>query len=96
MKKPKIVWNTTAKQTLEAISIYYNQKSGQGANKVLNEILKTLEEIRFIDQYQKDLIQPEFRRIIVRHYKIIYHTENDTIFILRIFDTRQDPNKQHL
>jgi len=44
MKKPKIVWNTTAKQTLEAISIYYNQKSGQGANKVLNEILKPLKK----------------------------------------------------
>jgi len=48
----------------------------------------------FAKQYQQDEIEPEFRRIIVRHYKLIYTIEEDTIWILRIFDTRKDPKSQ--
>ena len=39
-------------------------------------------------------MEPEFRRIIVRHYKLLYIEEGGIVFIARIFDTRQNPKKQ--
>lgn len=60
----------------------------------MNDILKSSKDLVFTKQYQQDEIEPDFRRIIVRQYKLIYTTENTTVYILRIFDTRQSPEKQ--
>lgn len=94
MSSLKIIWTNTAKDQLKTIFYYYSEKSTQSASNVKKEILKTTKEIYFAEQYQKDEIEPEFRRIIVRHYKILYKEYQGIIFIARIFDTRQDPNKQ--
>lgn len=94
MDNLKIIWTITAKEQLKTIFYYYSEKSIQGATNIKNEILKTTKEIHFGEQYQKDEIEPEFRRIIVRHYKILYKEYQGIIFIARIFDTRQEPNKQ--
>jgi plasmid stabilization system protein ParE len=93
MNKINIVWTNDAKQELKTIQNYYKQKSIQSSKNILNEILKTIKEIRFIEQYQVDEIDTTFRRIIVRQYKIIYTIEAKTIIIVTIFDTRQNPNK---
>ena len=90
----KIIWTAKAKKQLKEIYNYYKEKSPQGAKNVKNDILKAAKELVFTRQYQQDDIEPEFRRIIVRHYKLIYAIENTTIAILRIFDTRQNPEKQ--
>ena len=58
------------------------------------DILKARREVAFEKQYQADEIQPEYRRIIVRHYKLLYKQKEGRILILSIFDTRQDPMKQ--
>jgi plasmid stabilization system protein ParE len=34
-----------------------------------------------------------YRRVIVRHYKIIYRVIDECIYIIDIFDSRQDPDK---
>jgi addiction module RelE/StbE family toxin len=94
METQKVIWTNTAKNQLKEIYQYYKKITPQGATKVKNDILKASRELVFIKQYQQDEIEPEFRRIIVRHYKLIYTIENQTIYILRIFDTRQNPAKQ--
>lgn len=94
MNKTNIVWTNEAKNELKTIQSYYKEKSTQGAKNILNDILKAIKEIRFFEQYQVDEINSDFRRIIVRHYKIIYTIETQTIIIVSIFDTRQNPNKQ--
>jgi plasmid stabilization system protein ParE len=48
----------------------------------------------FAKQYQQDDIEVEFRRLIVRYYKLIYTIEENEIWILRIFDSRKDPKSQ--
>lgn len=48
----------------------------------------------FTDQFQSDEIQPEFRRIIVRDYKILYKEEEGIVYIVKIFSTKQNPSKQ--
>lgn len=45
-----------------------------------------------IEPYLKDK-KREYRRLIEGHYKIIYRIENDSVYIVDIFDSRQDPNK---
>jgi len=94
MAELKKIWTNTAKAQLKAIYEIYKVKSLQGATTLKDEILQATRELHFAGQYQKDEIEPEFRRIIVRHYKILYIEENGFVFIARIFDTRQNPNKQ--
>lgn len=88
------VWTNTAKAQLKAIYENYKVKSLQGAKAIKDEMLQATKELHFAEQYQQDEMEPEFRRIIVRNYKLLYIEENGIVFIARIFDTRQDPNKQ--
>lgn len=94
MTELKKIWTNTARAQLKAIYENYKVKSLQAAKTLKDEILQTTKELYFAGQYQKDEIEPEFRRIIVRHYKILYIEENGIVFIARIFDTRQNPNTQ--
>jgi plasmid stabilization system protein ParE len=87
-------WTKTAKMQLRVIYQNYKVKSLQGAKTIKDEILQATKGIHFAEQYQRDEIEPEFRKIIVRHYKILYLEENGIVFIATIFDTRQYPSKQ--
>jgi len=92
----EVIWTITAKSQLNSIYNFYKteRKTLQGAINVRHDILEAGRKITFKDQYQKDEIQPEYRRIIVRHYKLLYKEIGGKIVILRIFNTIQDPNKQ--
>lgn len=98
MDKEKITiqWSKRASKSLESIFNYYFQLSEQSAERIRKEILKTVSTLRFVEQYQVDELNTEYRRMIVRHYKIIYKVKNKRVLILNIFDTRQDPSKSKL
>ncbi|MGB0788908.1 MAG: type II toxin-antitoxin system RelE/ParE family toxin [Marinirhabdus sp.] len=87
------MWSNRAKAQLKQIHDYlkYEKKTPQGAANVKRNILTTGRGVNFVEQYQKDEIDPQYRRIIVRHYKLIYKEKNGKILILRVFDTNQDP-----
>lgn len=91
----KKIWTNTAKAQLKIIYETHKVKYLQEAKTLKDELLKATRDLHFAGQYQKDDIESEFRRIIVRHYKILYIEENGIVFIARIFDTRQKPNKQN-
>ncbi|MFQ6602742.1 type II toxin-antitoxin system RelE/ParE family toxin [Flavobacterium sp. C3NV] len=90
----KVVWTNTAKDQLKTIYNYYKEKSLQGAINLKNDVLSSTKGIRFVEQYQKDEIEPEYRRIIVRDYKILYLEENEVVYITKIFATKRDSLKQ--
>jgi plasmid stabilization system protein ParE len=94
MENLKIIWTNTAKMQLKAIYEYYKIKSIQGAKTIKDEMLNTTKSIRFAEQYQRDEIEPEYRKIIVRDYKILYLVEDNMVYIARIFNTKQNPDKQ--
>lgn len=96
MTKLKVIWTNRAIDQLRAIHDYikYNNRSPQGAINVKNDILSASKGIVFKDQYQQDEIQPEYRRIIVRHYKLLYKEKDGNIYILRVFDTYQSAKRQ--
>ncbi|MNQ07710.1 Plasmid stabilization system protein [compost metagenome] len=90
----KVVWTHTAKNQLRTIFNYYKEKSVQGANNIKSEILNSTKTIRFSEQYQKDEIEPEYRRLIVKDYKILYLVEDEVIYISKIFSTKRNFSKQ--
>jgi plasmid stabilization system protein ParE len=94
MNKLKVVWSIKAKDQLKVVFEFYKPISFKVANSIKNNILKAANDLVFAEQFEKDEIEPEFRRILISHYKLIYTIDGDTIFILAIFDTRQAPNNQ--
>ena len=91
MGKAKIIWTNQAKHSLKKIHEYYKEKSIQGANNVKSDLLQGPKTICFAKQYQVDEINPKYRRIIVRDYKILYKEKRKTVYIMDIVSTRQSP-----
>jgi plasmid stabilization system protein ParE len=58
---------------------------------VVKEILKATKEISYPEQYQFDEVNPNYRRIIVWDYKILYNFKSERIVIFKIFSARQNP-----
>ncbi len=92
----KAVWDVEAKSDLKDIYTFNKDIfSLEFAKKVRSEILQSVSDLKFTKQWSYDTIIGEpYRRIIVRHYSIVYLEKTDKlIYILRVFDSRQDPKK---
>ncbi|WP_046757614.1 type II toxin-antitoxin system RelE/ParE family toxin [Kordia jejudonensis] len=82
VKKIQVVWSTQAKTDLQDIFNWVKEKttSVHLASNVVNDIIKSSNHIIFTDQYQvEEFLGEPFRRIIVRHYKLICKAESKTI-----------------
>ena len=90
-KKPKIQWTDQAKASLKSVYDFYKHKSLQGAKNVRDDIYKSPETILFAKQYQVDEYNPDCRRIVVRDYKVLYRETENTIYIVDVICTLQDP-----
>ena len=72
------------------------------SKKIINTIFETIEilenpdvdftEIGAIDEDFVHL-KYDYRKLITSHYKITYRKNKSKIYVVRIFDTRQNPNK---
>ncbi len=91
MGKLKIIWTKQAKSALKSIYNYYKEKSLQGANNLKSELLRSPRTIHFAKQYQVDEINPKYRRIIVRDYKVLYKESRGSIHVMDIVCTLQSP-----
>ena len=91
MTVQRIIWADEAKKALKFIHAYYKKKSVQGANNVIRDLLEAPKTIRFSKQYQLDDINPEYRRIIVRDYKVLYIEKKKEIQVMAIISTKQSP-----
>lgn len=87
----KIIWTSQAKSALKSVFDYYKDKSLQGAENVKQELLKSPKTIQFAKQYQVDTINPKYRRIVVRDYKVLYKEVKGTIMVMDIVSTLQSP-----
>jgi len=77
---------------LKLIYDYYKVHSVQGAKNVKSDLLNSPKKIFFSKQYQVDEINPKYRRIVVRDYKILYKENEETVWIMDIVSTRQSPD----
>jgi plasmid stabilization system protein ParE len=93
MEEIKIIWTKQARTSLKNIYDYYKEKSLQGAKSVKSDLLQSPKTIRFYKQYQLDEVNPNYRRIVVRDYKVLYKEKGNTIQIMDIFCTKQSPER---
>ena len=90
-KTQSVAWSPAAVDALQIIYNYYAEFSEHTAQKIVNELVDLAENITFPEQYQQDELSPKYRRAIIRHYKMLYRVDKQTIYIVTIFDTRQRP-----
>lgn len=92
----KIVWRKKASVDLEVIYNYIKQDSPQNAVMVFNKIYDLVNSLNiFPERYPVDKKNnnPQVRFAVLWNYKVVYSIEENAIVILRIFSTRQHPNK---
>lgn len=95
----KIYWTDFSKNELQNIFSYYvTNASLKVANKIISEItnkiliLKSQPKIGQKEELLKDR-KGDFRYLVNKNYKIIYRVKIESIEILDVFDTRQNPKK---
>lgn len=93
MESLKIIWTKQARSAVKSIYNYYKEKSLQGAKNVKSDLLQSPKAIPFSKQYQLDDINPNYRRIVVRDYKILYKEKENCNQIMDVVSTRQSPKK---
>ena len=85
----KITWTYQAKSAFKTLYDYYKKYSPQGAENVKSDILQATKSIHYSKQYQVDEVNPKYRRIIVRDFKILYKESENSVWIIDIINTKQ-------
>jgi plasmid stabilization system protein ParE len=92
----KVFWNKKASNELEDIYKYIKKESPQNAILVFNEIYDLS---NFLPNYlYKFPVEPiinieKVRFAAIWSFKIVYSIEKESIVILRVFNTKQNPKK---
>jgi len=92
----EVVWTEESKNSLYEIYKTIFEKSPQNALMVFNELILLGDSLKNTTlEYSKDLIiNDEAVRVVSKwSYKVIYKKTVNTIFILDLFDSRQDLDK---
>lgn len=99
VKPSKIFWTNPAKFQLKEIFIYHKKiVSVKIASSIKRKIIKSTKSLSNYTQIgqEEELLKHknEIHRYLVEgNYKIIYKTVSDSIYIMDVFDTRQNPEK---
>ena len=67
--------------------------SKESAVKIREELFNCTNGIVFPEQFQLDEYRLDCRRIVIRNYKVLYQIDENSIFIIRIFNSFQNPLK---
>ncbi len=95
-KNYKVKWTSNAKEDLLNIVAYIKQDNLNAARKVFERIKEKAQSSNFfplkgrvVPELQKEGITL-YRELIVNPWRIMYRIENDTVYIMAIFDSRQN------
>lgn len=91
MDNLKIVWSKTALNSLQSIYEFHVINSKTSEENIISEVYNAPDSIAFPYQYQIDPIYSNYRRIIVRDYKILYEYLYNVINIVDIISSKQNP-----
>ena len=92
----KILWQKKASDDLNGIYNYIKEDSPQNAIMVFNKIYDLVNSlVVFPEKYpvEPTLNNPNVRFVVIWSFKIIYTIKENTIYILRIFNTKRNPKK---
>ena len=95
-KTYKVQWTSNTKEDLLNIVDYINQDSNECARKVYEQIKEKAQSSNFfplrgrvVPELQKEGIII-YRELIVQPWRIMYKVEKNTVYIMAIFDSRQN------
>lgn len=91
-----VIWTFSAQQDRIKVFEYWNKRTqSRDYSQKLNELIH--HRILLIREYPYSGLKtdrPGVRfHLIARHYKLFYKIEGERVYILRFWDTRQDPDK---
>ena len=90
----QIIWSLDAEKDLKKVYQFCLKQDTNYANKIILEIIESPKSVLFENQYQEDeFLGLPYRRFFVKHWRIVYKTKNNSLIILRVFDTRKNPKK---
>ncbi|ALM49489.1 hypothetical protein AMR72_11615 [Flavobacterium psychrophilum] len=92
----KILWQKKASDDLNGIYNYIKEDSPQNAIMVFNKIYELVNSlVVFPEKYpvEPTLNNPNVRFVVIWSFKIIYTIKENTIYILRVFNTKRNPKK---
>jgi len=84
----KVIWSPLAIEDLKDIYAFHKSKPSV-ADKVSLAIFESISSLIFCEQFQKDEHYPLYRRIVVGHYKVLYHSEDGKVTIVAVVDCRR-------
>ena len=93
----RVIWSDRAFKDLDQIDTFLCEKSPQAS---ANTILKILDRTRQMENFplsgSPESLMPNHRYLVEGNYRIIYRIDGETVFVVRIFDSRQNPEKVSL
>lgn len=95
MKQYRVIWDTRAKESLKAITLYIKEESPTAAVKVRTELLKLTASLkkmpeRFSSEPYLEQKGNEYRSVTKWSYKIIYRIAESEVRILEIVHTSRN------
>jgi len=98
MEDLRVIWSARSLKDLDSAYDLLAEHSRQAANLIVETILERVAQIEKFPEsgpLEPSLIhrKNEHRYLLSGHHKIIYRIEKQTVLIIRVFDTRQNPNK---
>lgn len=96
MAKKKIIWSHTASNELLSILQFYIERNGNTtySEKLLEEIDSIVSLLTDHPLLGKATDKQPYRIVIRGNYEIIYRIDNETVFIVNLWDSRKNPNKK--
>jgi plasmid stabilization system protein ParE len=92
----KVIWAGSAVQDLENIIAYIAEDSHSNAMKILLKIKKSVSDLyhsphrgRFVPELQSQGILI-YRELVIAPWRIMYRVSDQTVFVLSVFDCRQN------
>ena len=97
MTLKEVVWTNKAFKDLQSIYNLIAKDSKKAAKKVVASILDREEQLKTqptSGTVEKRLkLKKEYRFLLQSHYKIIYREGKTNLYVIKVFDTRQNPDK---
>jgi len=88
----KLRWTSKALSDLERLHEFLSQTDAQAANRTIGALASAPDNLLAnprIGERLYEFGQREVRRILVKHYEISYEINNSSIYILRIWHTKE-------
>ena len=91
----KIEWSKRAQNDRYFIFKYWNKRNKSKVySKKLNKLfIEAIEFVAIHPHTGKITERPNIRIKFVSHFALIYRYEKDILYVLSVFDTRQNPDK---